>query len=200
MYNKDNLILESLYLQKVIKENTNKHAFEYAGIELYNNTLKSMSRQQVDDWVEDIYAKMEVLDRRKDIRMFSDEYNAERNKIQPYGMHISLVIYTIMGVAKEPDTVLANKKPYKVTDSRDWYTTLSDHTDYFMKINGNPCYLFKREYDDSMDENYDDDEDEDKPMAWVWAIENLFDPEEGEVETNSNDIAEARREYLGEAV
>ena len=30
MYNKDNLILESLYLQKVIKENTNKHAYEYA--------------------------------------------------------------------------------------------------------------------------------------------------------------------------
>jgi hypothetical protein len=197
MYNRDNLIIESLYINKVIKENANPHHHEYSGIKLYNETLKSMTIQQVEQWVDDIYTKMDDAVKRGEVK----EFSVEQMKLKPDGLHRALQIYTIMGVAKEPDTALANKKPYKVTDSRDWFNTLNTDTDYFAKINGNPCYLFKREYDDSMDENYDDDDDDDdKPMAWVWAIENLFNPEEREIETNSNEFAEARKEYLGEAV
>jgi hypothetical protein len=192
MYNKDNLILESLYIKKVIKENNNKYDFEYAGIELYNNTLKNMSRQQAEQWVDDIYIKMQDAVRRKEISEF------DSHRLKPNGLHRALQIYTIMGVVKEPDTALANKKPYKVTDSRDWFLTLDTDTDYFAKINGEPCFLYKREYDDSMEDNYDDDDDDDEPMSWVWSIENLFHPEDKEIETNSNEFAESRKEYLGE--
>ena len=58
---------------------------------------------------------------------------------------IFLIFLGIFTIGDFYYTVLANKKLYKVTNSRDWYNMLSNYTDYFIKINYN-SYYFLREY------------------------------------------------------